>query len=111
MKPVKKLFKLMNTKLWLLAFMLLQMPIAQADGLGGAAMPWVSPLQKILASISGPVAKILGVLVIVVAGLGIAYGEAGSGMRKVFQIVLGLSIAFTATSLVTSLFGVSMAGV
>jgi type IV secretion system protein VirB2 len=83
-------------------------PLAMATDTGqGADLPWVGPLQKILDSLSGPVAKILGVIVIIIAGLGIAFGEAGSGMRKIFQIVFGLSIAFTATSLVTTLFGVT----
>lgn len=77
---------------------------AQASATG---LPWESPLQKILDSLSGPVAKILGVIVIVIAGLGMAFGEAGGGMRKLFQIVFGLSIAFTASSLLTSLFGFS----
>ena len=70
-------------------------------------LPWESPLQKILDSLSGPVAKILGVIVIVIAGLGMAFGEAGGGMRKLFQIVFGLSIAFTASSLLSTLFGFS----
>lgn len=70
-------------------------------------MPWEGPLEKILASLTGPVAKTLGVIAIVLAGLGIAFGEAGSGLRKIFQIVLGLSIAFTASSLLVSLFSFS----
>lgn len=70
-------------------------------------LPWEGPLQKILDSLTGPVAKILGVIAIVIAGFGIAFGEAGSGMRRIFQIVLGLSIAFTASTLVISLFGFS----
>lgn len=68
-------------------------------------LPWEGPLQKIANSITGPVAKIIGVLAIVLAGFGIAFGEAGSGMRRLFQIVLGLSIAFTASSLIVDLFG------
>ena len=68
-------------------------------------LPWEGPLQKILDSLTGPVAKILGVIAIVIAGFGIAFGEAGSGMRRIFQIVLGLSIAFTASTLVVTLFG------
>ncbi|MGD9153320.1 MAG: TrbC/VirB2 family protein [Gammaproteobacteria bacterium] len=70
-------------------------------------LPWEGPLEKILDSLTGPVAKILGVLAIVIAGFGIAFGEAGSGMRRVFQVVLGLSIAFTASTLVVTLFGFS----
>jgi type IV secretion system protein VirB2 len=70
-------------------------------------LPWEGPLQKILESLTGPVAKILGVIAIVIAGFGIAFGEAGSGMRRIFQVVLGLSIAFTASTLVVTLFGFS----
>ncbi len=70
-------------------------------------MPWEGPLEKILSSLTGPVAKVLGVVAIVLAGFGIAFGESGGSMRRIFQIVLGLSIAFTASSLIVSLFGFS----
>ncbi len=70
-------------------------------------LPWEGTLDKILASLTGPVAKAVGVIAIVLAGFGIAFGESGGTMRKLFQIVLGLSIAFTASSLVVSLFGFS----
>ncbi|MEK6731143.1 MAG: TrbC/VirB2 family protein [Pseudomonadota bacterium] len=79
-------------------------PAAYATTTG---LPWETPLQKILDSLTGPVAKILGVIAIVIAGFGIAFGESGSGMRRIFQVILGLSIAFTASSLVVSLFGFS----
>ena len=81
-------------------------PLALASD-ASTDMPWVDPLNKILATVTGPVAKALGVIAIVIAGLGIAFGEAGSGVRKLFQVVFGLSIAFTAGSLVVSLFGFS----
>ena len=70
-------------------------------------LPWEGPLEKIVASLTGPVAKVVGVVAIVLAGFGVAFGESGGSMRRVFQIVLGLSIAFTASSLVVSLFGFS----
>ncbi|CAL7962579.1 type IV secretion system protein TrbC [Gammaproteobacteria bacterium] len=70
-------------------------------------LPWEGPLQKITASLTGPVAKVVGVVAIVLAGFGIAFGESGGSMRRILQIVLGLSIAFTASSLVASLFGFS----
>ena len=70
-------------------------------------LPWEGPLDKILASLTGPVAKMLGVIAIVIAGFGIAFGEAGSGMRRLFQVILGLSIAFTASTIIVTLFGFS----
>ncbi len=70
----------------------------------GSGMPWEAPLQSILQSIEGPVAKILATIVIILTGLGLAFGESGGGMRKLLQIVFGLSIAFAATSFFLSFF-------
>ena len=70
-------------------------------------LPWEGPLEKIVSSLTGPVAKVVGVVAIVLAGFGVAFGDSSGGMRRVFQIVLGLSVAFTASSLVVSLFGFS----
>lgn len=71
----------------------------------GSGLPWESPLQRILDSISGPVAKVLGVIAIVITGLGLAFGEGGGLMRKILSIVFGLSIAFSASSFALSFFG------
>lgn len=84
--------------------LLISAPYLFADDFSSTPMPWEGPLQKIMDSISGPVAKIVGVIAIVLAGLGIAFGESGSGVRRLFQVVLGLAIAFTAASIVTTLF-------
>ena len=81
--------------------------VASANGAGDQPMPWEGPLQKIMHSISGPVAQTLGVIVIVLAGLGIAFGESGSGVRKILMVVCGLAIAFTASSIVASLYNPS----
>lgn len=70
----------------------------------GSGMPWEGPLDAILLSIEGPVAKILATIVIILTGLGLAFGESGGGMRKLLQIVFGLSIAFAATSFFLSFF-------
>lgn len=70
-------------------------------------MPWEGPLNRVIASLTGPVAKGIGVLAIVGAGFGIAFGDGGQGVRRLLQVVLGLSIAFTASSFILSLFGVA----
>ncbi|PHS38850.1 MAG: conjugal transfer protein TrbC [Robiginitomaculum sp.] len=70
----------------------------------GSSMPWEAPLTKILQSIEGPVAKIFGTIVIIMTGLTLAFGDTGGGIRKLIQIVFGLSIAFTATSFFLSFF-------
>ncbi|MCP1999614.1 TrbC/VirB2 family protein [Nitrobacter winogradskyi] len=70
----------------------------------GSSMPWEAPLQKVLESIEGPVAKIVAVIIIIVTGLTLAFGDAGGGFRKLIQIVFGLSIAFAASSFFLSFF-------
>ncbi len=55
-------------------------------------------------SIQGPVAKIVAVIIIIVTGLTLAFGETAGGFRKLIQIVFGLSIAFAASSFFLSFF-------
>ncbi|MEN5144578.1 TrbC/VirB2 family protein [Brevundimonas diminuta] len=70
----------------------------------GSGMPWEEPLQKVLESVQGPVAKIVAVLIIITTGLALAFGETSGGFRKLIQIVFGLSIAFAASSFFLSFF-------
>src|SRR6185437_3008166 len=70
----------------------------------GTDMPWEAPLQNILDSIQGPVAKSLAVIIIIITGLTLAFGETSGGFRRLIQIVLGLSIAFAASSFFLSFF-------
>ncbi|MEI7348065.1 TrbC/VirB2 family protein [Dickeya chrysanthemi] len=70
----------------------------------GSSMPWESPLQSILESIQGPVARIIAVIIIITTGLALAFGDTWGGFRKLIQIVFGLSIAFAASSFFLSFF-------
>ncbi len=70
----------------------------------GSSMPWEAPLQSILQSIEGPVAKIIAVIIIIVTGLTLAFGDTSGGFRRLIQIVFGLSIAFAASSFFLSFF-------
>ena len=70
----------------------------------GSSMPWEAPLQSILESIEGPVAKIIAVIIIIVTGLTLAFGDSSGGFRRLIQIVFGISIAFAASSFFLSFF-------
>ncbi len=70
----------------------------------GSSMPWEQPLQQILQSIEGPVAKIIAVIIIISTGLALAFGDTSGGFRRLIQIVFGLSIAFAASSFFLSFF-------
>ena len=70
----------------------------------GSNMPWEQPLTQILDSIQGPVAKVISVIIIIVTGLTLAFGETSGGFRRLIQIVFGLSIAFAASSFFLTFF-------
>lgn len=80
---------------------------ASAPNAGGSGMPWEGPLDTILTSIQGPVARVFILISVVVCGLGMAFGEHGSGFKKVMGIAFGGSIVVGAISFLTTLFGAS----
>ena len=73
----------------------------------GSSMPWEQPLQQVLQSVEGPVAKIVAVIIIIVTGLTLAFGDTSGGFRRLIQIVFGISIAFAASSFFLSFFSFS----
>src|SRR5690606_8666625 len=70
----------------------------------GSNMPWAQPLEQILTSIQGPVARIIAVIIIIITGLTLAFGDTAGGFRRLIQIVFGLTIAFAASSFFLSFF-------
>jgi type IV secretion system protein TrbC len=78
--------------------------VATSAHAAGSSMPWEAPLQSILDSIQGPVARIVAVIVIIATGLSLAFGDTSGGFRKLIQIVFGLSIAFAASSFFLTFF-------
>lgn len=86
------------------ALLLLTLTVAGAAQAAGSNMPWEGPLQSVLESIEGPVARIVAVIIIIVTGLTLAFGDTSGGFRRLVQIVFGLSIAFAASSFFLSFF-------
>lgn len=84
--------------------LLIAAAVAAPAHAAGSGMPWEGPLDQILQSIEGPVARIVAVIIITLTGLALAFGETSGGMRKLIQIVFGLSIAFAATSFFLTFF-------
>ena len=100
-RPYRRLRNSLTTAAEAVTFTALYaMPVHAA----GSGMPWEAPLQQILESIEGPVAKIIAVIVIIITGLSLAFGDTSGGFRRLIQIVFGLSIAFAATSFFLSFF-------
>lgn len=90
--------------LCLLSFAAALSSFSSAAFAAGSGMPWEEPLQQVLESVQGPVAKIVAVIIIITTGLTLAFGETSGGFRRLIQIVFGLSIAFAASSFFLSFF-------
>jgi type IV secretory pathway VirB2 component (pilin) len=91
-------------RLWAAASLTLGAIAAAPARASGTSMPWEQPLNQILESIEGPVAKVIAVIIIIVTGLTLAFGDTSGGFRRLIQIVFGLSIAFAASSFFLSFF-------
>ena len=68
-------------------------------------MPWESPLQQLLESLQGPTAQAIIIAAIIIAGLALCVGEAGSFFRRSMAAVFGGAIAIGATTWAPTLFG------
>lgn len=106
-QKVKKIGKKVGKFLWeqrvmlaCLGLMVIRHKFALADDL-----PWEGPLDKIQTSLTGPVAKALAILSVVACGCLMAFGEMGSAMKRLVNIVFGLSLVFAAVTWVPSFFG------
>ncbi len=99
MRHLIRLHRLLDASVFGLALLVASPALA-----AGSSMPWEAPLQKILDSVEGPVSKIVAVIIIIITGLTLAFGETSGGFRRLIQIVFGLSIAFAASSFFLSFF-------
>lgn len=71
----------------------------------GSGMPWEGPLQQVVDSITGPVARAAAVIGIVLAGIAIMFSEGGGGVRKLAFVGLGIAVMFAAVSFFLDFFG------
>ncbi|KSV77556.1 TrbC/VIRB2 family protein [compost metagenome] len=101
---IQRLHHLRRRFLTTVSVSLLTLSLAPAAHASGSSMPWEQPLQQILKSVEGPVAKIVAVIIIIVTGLTLAFGDTSGGFRRLIQVVFGLSIAFAASSFFLSFF-------
>jgi type IV secretion system protein VirB2 len=71
----------------------------------GTGMPWETPMDNLEQSLTGPIAKAIAIFAIVLFGLAFAFVEHGSALRKGMGIMMGISMAFAASSFGLTFFG------
>ncbi|MCS5420280.1 MULTISPECIES: TrbC/VirB2 family protein [Psychrilyobacter] len=102
-----KAIKFISENIGFLTILTLFIVLNQASLASGAGLPFEGQLDKIMESITGPVAKSLAIIAVASCGLAMAFGEMGGAMKKLVNIVFGISIVFAATSWVPTFFGFS----
>jgi type IV secretion system protein TrbC len=74
--------------------------VASAQG----ALPWESPLTALQTSLTGPIAKSIGVIALAVSGGMLAFGgELNEFTKRIMMVVLAISVMLLAGSFVTGL--------
>ena len=76
----------------------------------GSGLPWEDPIQKIIDSLTGVVARSVLTGAVVLLGFGFAFSE-GFFMKRILGVVLGGAIALSAASIILDLFGVAQGAV
>jgi len=77
----------------------------QAVAGSSPGMPWEDPLNTIMNSITGPVAMVISLLGITVAGGMLVFGgELGEFTRRIIMLVLVLGLLVSAASILTLLY-------
>src|SRR5215510_12636663 len=74
-----------------------------AQAVGGS--PWENAVNVLQTAFTGPIAKGLALVAIVIGGLTFAFGE-GAGKKTFAGIVFGIGMAVLAVNFLTWLFGV-----
>lgn len=93
----------MNKKLLLLGAAAMLIAAEPALATTTTGMPWDNPLNTVLDSLQGNIARVVILAAIVVTGFTWAFGEHGSGARKFVGILFGGALALGATSMVSAL--------
>lgn len=101
---MKKITGIKSFKKLYLSVSVLSICFSQSLFASGTDMPWEGPLEKLLDSFTGPVAKTVAILALVAVGGMMAFGEMGSAMKRMLNIVLGISIVFAAATWGLSFF-------
>jgi type IV secretory pathway VirB2 component (pilin) len=67
----------------------------------GKTWPWTNFLKDLQDELTGPLPTTLGIMGIVIACVGLFTGNAGDGVRKFLVIILAISIALFAPTIVS----------
>lgn len=70
--------------------------IVAPDAFAQGAMPWEGPICAVAKSLSGPMAKAVAVIAVVISGLLLAFGELGGIFKTFMGLLMGVAMALMA---------------
>lgn len=80
--------------------------VVEASSSGGG-LPWEGPLQRVVDSITGPVAFGISVLAVVGCGVGLALGgDMNEFLRRFMMLTIVVAVIVFAVNIMSSVFGV-----
>ena len=89
-------------------FVMLLLLVAAANVFAADDAPWNNSLEKLLDWITGSTAKLVVIIITALIGIGLAAGVIGgeAGKQKIFYVVIGGAVVFSAQTIVSKLFNV-----
>lgn len=89
--------------LFLAAILLVGVPLFAFAGTS-TGMPWEDTLDIVLRSLTGPVPRVIGIILVVAGGIALAVTE-GQAVKKLFWVLIGVGIALNAADIIARFFG------
>ena len=93
----------MRGKLRVLATLVAAVAVMQSEIMAQGTSPWVDAVANLSTAFTGPIARGLALVSIVVGGLMFAFGEGGS-KSALAGIIFGLGMALGAANFITWMF-------
>lgn len=75
-------------------------PHVARAGTGGTDMPWNAPFSVLLANLTGPTARVMAGMMLVIGGLVWGFSRHEDGVRRVGQAIVAIALMFGAVQIV-----------
>ena len=90
----------MRARVGLIALWLFSLPAVARAGTGGTDMPWNAPFTVLLANLTGPTARVMAGLMLVIGGVVWGFSRHEEGVRRVGQAIFAIALMFGAVQIV-----------
>jgi type IV secretory pathway VirB2 component (pilin) len=75
-------------------------PSVARAGTGGTDMPWNAPFSVLLANLTGPTARVMAGLMLVIGGVVWGFTRHEEGARRIGQAIFAIALMFGAVQIV-----------